>query len=77
MLFIFATYSTQEINLDKNPVALSEEFRNIMCDREEHMHPTYTLMIEMIKMLCLYVQKGDESNKMSKKSSYSLWAALE
>ena len=64
------------INRDKNPVALAEEIRNIMCGREAHKHPTYTL-VQMIKMLCLYVQKADESNEDYKECFDSLWNALE
>ena len=52
----------EQINCNKDPVALVEQIRNIMCGREDHQHPTYT-MVQMIKMLCLYVQKSDESNK--------------
>ena len=65
-----------QINQDKDPVALAEEIRNIMCGREAHKHPTYT-MVQMIKMLCLYVQKGDESNEDYKECFDALWNALE
>jgi hypothetical protein len=64
------------INQDKNSVALAEEIRNIICGREVHKHPTYTL-IQMIKMLCLYVQKAAESNEDYKECFDSLWNALE
>jgi hypothetical protein len=65
-----------QINQEKNPVGLAEQIRNIMCGREDHQHPTYT-MVQMIKMLCLYVQKADESNEEYKECFDSLWEALE
>ena len=65
-----------QINRDKDPVGLAEQIRNIMCGREDHQHPTYT-MVQMIKMLCLYVQKSDESNEEYKECFDSLWNALE
>ena len=66
----------EQVNRDKNPVGLSEEIRNIMCGREAHQHPTYT-MVQMIKMLCLYVQNHDETNEDYKECFDSLWNALE
>ena len=65
-----------QINQNKDPVSLAEQIRNIMWGREDHQHPTYT-MVQMIKMLCLYVQKSDESNKEYKECFDSLWDALE
>ena len=61
----------QQINADKDPVRLLEEIRNIICGRESHRPPIYT-MVQLIKMLCTFFQHADTSNEDYKEQFESL-----
>ena len=44
-----------QISLDKDPVRLKREIRGIMCGRESHQEPTYS-MVQLIKLLVIFTQ---------------------
>ena len=59
-----------QINANKNPVRLLEEIWNIVVGRETHKCPIYS-MVQMIKMITMYNQHRDQSNKDYKECSES------
>ena len=65
----------QQINTDKDPMRLLEEIRNIMCGRESHCPPIYT-MVQLIKMLCTFFQHADITNEDYKEQFESLWECV-
>ena len=54
-----------QINLDKNPVTLLNEIRNIVCGRETHKQPLYS-MVQLLKAFTLLKQDYNESNEKYK-----------
>ena len=47
-----------QIEQDKDVLRLKNEIRNIMCGRESHREPVYS-MVQPIKILVNFVQKPD------------------
>ena len=66
----------ETINLAKNPVQLLQEIRNIICGREAHKQPMYS-MAQLVKMMMCLVHGQNESNEDYKEAFESLWDTLE
>ena len=64
-----------DIKRDKDVLRLKAEIRNIMCGRESHREPVYS-MVQLIKILVNLVQKPDQSNERYKETFEGLWDAL-
>jgi hypothetical protein len=62
-----------QISQDKDPLRLKAEIRNIMCGRESHQEPTYS-MVQLIKMLVNLTQES-MSNERYKEVFEGLWDA--
>ena len=62
-----------QISQDKDPLRLKNEIRNIMCGRESHQEPTYS-MVQLIKMLVNLTQ-DNMSNEQYKEVFEGLWDA--
>ena len=52
----------EEIKQDKDVLRLKNEIRNIMCGRESHKEPVYS-MVQLIKILVNLVQEPTQSNE--------------
>jgi hypothetical protein len=64
-----------QIKQDKDVLRLKDEIRNIMCGRESHKEPVYS-MVQLIKILVNLVQKPDQSIERYKETFEGLWDAL-
>lgn len=62
-----------QISQAKDPLRLKAEIRNIMCGRESHQEPTYS-MVQLIKMLVNLTQ-DNMSNERYKEVFEGLWDA--
>ena len=55
----------EDINNNKDPVAMLTEIRNITCGREAHKEPVYS-MVQLLKAFCLLKQEYHETNEKYK-----------
>jgi hypothetical protein len=62
-----------DISRNKDPLRLKNEIRNIMCGRESHQEPTYS-MVQLIKMIVNLTQEN-MSNERYKEVFEGLWDA--
>ena len=60
----------------RNPVTLMEAVGNIICGREEHKQPIYSL-VQLQKMLVLFYQKKNQTNEDYKEEFDALWSTYE
>ena len=65
-----------KIMLNKNPMALLEEIRNIICGRERHKPPIIS-MVQLIKAFCYFYQHADTSNEDYVEQFEALWETVE
>jgi hypothetical protein len=64
------------IKQNKDVIRLKDEIRNIMCGRESHKEPIYS-MVQLIKILVNFVQDPSQSNERYIKETFEgLWDAL-
>ena len=60
----------------KDPVSLLTEMKNIVCGRESHQQPIFS-MCQLIKLLVMERQTYNESNEEYKERFEGLWEAVE
>ncbi len=63
-----------QISVDKDPLCLKYEIRSIMCSRESHQEPTYSI-VQLIKLLVIFTQ-DNLSNEQYKEVFEGLWVPL-
>ena len=65
-----------QVALNKDPVELLDEIKNIICGRERHKPPVYS-MVELIRSLATFYQKDHKTNEQYKEEFESLWEMVE
>ena len=60
------------MNQNKNPVTLVTKMQNIVCRRETHRQPIYS-MVQLIKKLSTTFQHKSESNEKYEESFKGMW----
>lgn len=63
------------LNRNKNPIDLLTECRNIVCGRESHQQPVYS-MVQLVKSMALFFQQKEETNETYKENFEGMWDAI-
>ena len=64
------------LDTNKSPIDLLTEMKNIVCGRESHQQPIFS-MAELVKTLFCDIQGFKEDNEAYKEQWEGLWDAIE